>query len=305
MMRLDMRHWEMLYQVCHCGTLRQAAQVMAISQSALSHRLAEAERRLGGPVFERQGRLLKLTPAGEVLVQQMQQVLPVLQRAEQDFIQRQQNDGVTLRIGVASYNCYHWLAEFMSVLRKEAPGIEIELIAAATHRPLQSLLESEVDMVLAPGHMATPGVEAIALFEDCLELIVPVSHVLANKDSIDPKDLQTENYLTYSRTTQPGFEYERFIRPAGIVPARVSVVEMTDAIVELVAAGFGVSISSRWAVSEALCRGKVVAVTPGSGLSLQWSALVRRNEKTASEVRQLAGMLQTWFQVSGTPEDAD
>ncbi|WP_458576351.1 helix-turn-helix domain-containing protein [Aliamphritea spongicola] len=57
-----MRHWEMLHQVCQCGTLRQAAQVMGISQSALSHRLAEAERRLGGAVFERQGRVLKLTP---------------------------------------------------------------------------------------------------------------------------------------------------------------------------------------------------------------------------------------------------
>ncbi|WP_271274074.1 LysR family transcriptional regulator [Aliamphritea hakodatensis] len=301
MMRLDMRHWEMFHQVCQCGTLRQAAQVMGISQSALSHRLAEAERRLGGAVFERQGRVLKLTPAGEVLIQQMQQVLPVLQRAEQDFIQRQQNDGVTLRIGVAAYNCYHWLADFMAVLRRQAPGIEIELIAAATHRPLQSLLESEVDMVLAPGHMTTPGVEAIALFEDCLELIVPVNHPLAVRDSIHPQDLQTENYLTYSRTTQPGFEYERFIRPAGVVPGRLSVVEVTDAIVELIAAGFGVSILSRWAVSEALSRGRVVAVTPGKGLSLQWSALVRRNEKSSSEVRQLAGMLQTWFQANNTP----
>ena len=84
-MRLDIKHWQMLKAIDEVGTLRQAAYVLGISQSALSHRLAEAERRLGGLLFVREGRRLRQTSAGRAMTQTASQIIPALQRAEQDF----------------------------------------------------------------------------------------------------------------------------------------------------------------------------------------------------------------------------
>ena len=86
-MRLEIKHWQVLHALHHEGTVYRAADRLGISQSALSHRLAEAERRLGGAMFEREGRRLKLTTAGAALTQTALHIVPVLERAEADFEQ--------------------------------------------------------------------------------------------------------------------------------------------------------------------------------------------------------------------------
>lgn len=295
-MRLDIKHWAMLKAISDTGNLRQAAYVLGITQSALSHRLAEAERRLGGLLFEREGRRLKQTAAGRAMTQTANQVIPLLQRVEFDFQQMAANQTTVVRFGVAAYSCYHWLPSFLQQMAQQEPDIQLELVASATQNPLRNLQNGAVDIVLAPGHLAIPGIASLPIFQDELVLITPLSHPLAEKPFIEASDLQAEHYLTYSKSAQPGFEYERFIRPSGVAPNLVTVVEVTDAIVELIAAGFGVSILSRWAVQSAIKQGSVEAIKLGeTGLDLGWSALMRESESAAA-ARRVAGRLVEWFQ---------
>ncbi|MEH6648885.1 MAG: LysR substrate-binding domain-containing protein [Motiliproteus sp.] len=296
-MRLDIKHWQMLKAIDEAGTLRQAAYVLGITQSALSHRLAEAERRLGGLLFEREGRRLRQTPAGRAMTQTANQVIPTLQRAESDFQQMADNETTVVRFGVAAYSCYHWLPAFLQVMSKKEPSIQLVLVASATQNPLQNLQEGTVDVVLAPGHLAIPGVDSIPVFEDELVLVTHSTHRLATKPFIEATDLEGEDYLTYSKSAQPGFEYERFIRPSGVVPHLVTVVEVTDAIVELIASGFGVSILSRWAVQSAIYNERISAIRLGEiKLDLGWSALVRESETAPSAARVVSRRLAEWFQ---------
>ncbi|SFG09530.1 LysR family transcriptional regulator [Neptunomonas qingdaonensis] len=296
-MRLDIRHWEMLKAINESGTLRQAAHVLGITQSALSHRLGEAERRLGGLLFEREGRKLKETSAGRAMTQTANQIIPALQRAEFDFQQKADNQVSVVRFGVAAYSCYHWLPSFLKTMTKKEPGIQLELVASATQNPLKNLQDGTVDVVLAPGHLIVPGIDSIPVFQDELVLVTHLTHKLAAKAFIQASDLESEQYLTYSKSAQPGFEYERFIRPSGSVPHLVTVVEVTDAIVELIAAGFGVSILSRWAVQSAIKNKNVSVIQVGKDkLDLGWSALVRKSEPSESAARRLSTRLAEWFQ---------
>lgn len=288
----------MLKAINETGTLRQAAYVLGITQSALSHRLAEAERRLGGLLFEREGRKLRQTSAGRAMTQTANQIIPALQRAEFDFQQMSDNEITVVRFGVAAYSCYHWLPSFLATMAKQEPSIQLELVASATQYPLQNLQEGTVDVVLAPGHLVIPGIDSVPVFEDELVLVTHCEHGLATKPFIEATDLASEQYLTYSKSAQPGFEYERFIRPSGIVPHLVTVVEVTDAIVELIAAGFGVSILSRWAVQSAINNKNVSVVQVGKErLDLDWSALVRKSEPPQSAARILSERLAQWFRL--------
>jgi LysR family transcriptional regulator for metE and metH len=102
--------------------------------------------------------------------------------------------------------------------------------------------------------------------------------------------------LTYGRDHYPGFEYERFIRPAGVTPQRVKVIEMVGAIVELVSANQGISVLSRWAIQPSLKAQRVSEVQLGpKGLDLLWSCVCRAEEPQHSPTRQVAAALQSWF----------
>ena len=191
-------------------------------------------------------------------------------------------------------------AGFLGILNERRPQLEIETVAAATQQPMRRRYEGEVDIVMAPGHLADPGIIRVPLFNDELVLVVPPGHHLADREFVEATDLEDETYFTYSRTAHPGFEYERFIRPAAVIPRLLRTVEITDAIVQLVAAGFGVSILARWAIRPALESGRVVAVQVGpDGLQLGWSALLRESNRRGSPARAVANLLSEWCGVEG------
>lgn len=295
-MKLEIRHWQMLKAISELGNVAQASDALGISQSALSHRIAEAERRMGGKFFEKEGRRLKLTPAGALITQAALQTLPILERAENDFELDASNEKQIVRLGVASYSCYYWLPEFMKFVSKKSPNIQLRLVASATQNPITSLQHGSVDIVIAPGYLATPGIIQTPLFVDELVLVTPYNHALSHKAFIEVQDLSQEQYYTYSQNILPGFEYDRFIRPSGVIPQQMEVVEMTDAIIELISAGLGMSILSKWAVDAALKSHRISCTQLGEqGLDLAWSALIRESEKKNSAATQVARMLALWY----------
>jgi LysR family transcriptional regulator for metE and metH len=295
-MRLDIKHWQLLKGLAEYGTLGKAADRLGITQSALSHRLAEAERRLGSRLFERDGRRLTVTPAGKAMLQTAQQVLPELQRAEDNFRRLSASARHLIKLGIGAYSAYHWVPEFLRALPVKRQRLQLDLVSSATQNPVRSLLDNEADLVIAPGEVDVSGISSRILFRDQLVLITSPRHPLSRKAFIEAADLADQDYLTYSRNRQPGFEYERFIRPAGVSPQYVQIVEWTDAIVELVATGFGVSILSRWALQRPIQQGLIHAVPLGEkGLPLRWSLLSRTQDSQREPVRLLKKMLGDWF----------
>ena len=302
-MKLDIKHWQMLKAIDDFGSLNRAATGLNLSQSALSHRLAEAERRLGGVIFHRQGRRLILTPAGIALTQVAHHIVPTLMRAEDSFVQTARDVEYVVKIGVAAYNSFYWLPDFLAYLKTLHEHIQIEVVAAATAQPRQSILQAEVDLVLVPGPFIGPGLESMPLFEDHLVLITALGHELAGQKWIEAEHLLHEDVLTYGRDHYPGFEYERFIRPAGVTPQRVKIIEMVGAIVELVSANQGISVLSRWAIQPSLKARRVNEVQLGpKGLDLLWSCVCRAEEPQYSPTRQVAAALQTWFSQQAAAE---
>lgn len=295
-MRLDIKHWQLLMSVAETGILGRSAEQLNITQSALSHRLAEAERRLGSPLFEREGRQLRVTPAGKAMLQTAQQLLPALERAEEDFIRTASEATHLIRMGIAAYSTYHWVPEFLKSLPVKRQRLQVDMVASATQRPVRSLLDGSADLVLSPGQISNPGIVCEPLFRDELVLVVHPDHPLAGKAYIEARDLVEEDYLTYSRNAEPGFEYERFIRPSGYLPHFIQVVEMTDAIVELIAAGLGVSVLSRWALSRSIEQG-LVQVVPltAKTLPLEWSILYRHSDRQHQPIQILSKQLKRWF----------
>ncbi len=293
-LQLELRHYETIVAIVDLGTMTAAARYLSTTQSALSHRLAEAEKRLGTTLFERGSqRRLKPTRAGLVIHQTASRALADLERCEATLLTERRGVLSTVRLAVGSYDCYHWYPSFLHAAQLRHPDIELELVAG-DDSPGTALARGVVDLVVAPG---TPDGQLALhpLFEDELVLIVAPSHSLATQEWIEPSDLSSETYLTYNLSPNPGFEYERFVRPADIYPRIVTVVQQTSAITELVAAGLGVSILSRWALEPAIAAGRVVPLRCGAaGLPLTWHAALRVADddgNSDSAVRRIQDLL--------------
>lgn len=287
---LDLRHYETVVAIIDLGTMTAAAKHLSATQSALSHRVADAEHRLGVKLFERgHQRRLKPTRAGLVVHQAATRALTDLERTERLLLAEDKRVTAKVRIAVGSYDCFHWFPEFVALTNTTHPEIELELVVVGD-TPGAALSSNNADLVIAAGN-PQGRVGTLPLFGDELVLMVNPEHRLASQSSIAAEDLAAESYLTYNSSPSPGFEYDRFIRPAGAYPLTVTVIEQTSAITELVAAGAGVSILSRWALTPAINSGRIVPVRCGEGLSLQWNAVVRQDDPVDAPANLISRML--------------
>lgn len=290
-LQLGIRHYETIVAIVELGTMTAAARALHSNQPTLSHRLAEAERRLGVKLFDR-GRQRRLTPtrAGIATHQAAVRALAILGRNEEILLTAPPEVTAVVRIGVGSYDCFHWYPAFLEHARREHPEIELQL-AIVGDTPADALANTEVDLVIAPGTPDGP-IELQSAFVDELVLLVAPDHRLADRSSIEPSDLVGETYLTYNSTPMPGFEYDRFVGASDTYPRMVTVVPQTSAIIELVAAGAGVSILSRWALAPAIAAGRVAVLRCGkTGLPLEWQVATRTTEADASPTRRISDLL--------------
>ncbi len=279
------------------GTVVRAAARLGLTQSALTHRIREAERRLGTPLFQRVGRRLRMTPAGERLLATARVVLDELARAEDEVQALAAHARRLVRLAQGTYSRFHWLPDFLRFLGAHAPDLEVDLVAhAAAREPLASLEAGRIDVAMVHARdPASARFEAFRLTRDPLVAIMAPDHPLAAKPHIVAQDLAEEHYITYSMTAEPGFEWEALFRPAGVVPRRLSRVELPEAIIDLVRAGFGVSILSGWAVEPEVADGTLVSrPVTAEGLALDWWAVRRRSEGPETPAGRLIEAMLAW-----------
>lgn len=280
---LDLRHYETVVAIVEFTTMTEAAAHLSTTQSALSHRLAEAERRLDTKLFER-GRNRRLSPTrdGLALHQAASRALADLARTETSLRAAPATQRTMLRVAVGSYDCYHWFPSFLERIHAALDDIDLELVVVGD-APGPALAANDVDIVLAPGS-PEGDLTLTPIFDDELVFVTSPMHRLADHDSVEPEDFADDTYLTYNAKPTPGFEYDRFIRPSGVYPLLVRVVRQTSAISELVAAGAGVSVLSRWALAPMVDTGRLRALRCGDGLTLPWHAATRPNDDRARRV---------------------
>ncbi len=297
---LDLRHLQMIRAIAQHGRVNDAAEALGVTSSALSHRIKEAERRLGLALFTRIHKRLRMTPASEYLAEVADRVLSEIDRAERDV--RRMDRGVehVVRITVEAYSAYHWLPDFIRHLQTHQPGIELQVMASVTGEPVGALTDRRADIVVTSGETNPIGTHRIPLFRDELLFIFAPDHPLAEKTYVEGTDIEGEEFITYTLTPAPDREFARLFRPSGRYPRWSTTVEMPAAIVEMVAAGQGSSVLAGWAVRPAIQAGRIVGVRVGKdGIDVPWGALIRSEDKASGPILDVAQALAHWSAENG------
>ena len=291
-MDLEIRHLQLVSAVADLGSLTRAGDRLHLTQSALSHQLRDIESRLGAPLFLRIGKRLVLTPAGERLLASAKDVLAQLQRTEDEIRQMGREKAGVLRLTTECYTCYHWLPPLLMQYRRRFPRVEVRIDVDATHHPVEMLLAGKIDIGIVSSEINDRRLAVTPVFEDEVVLIASKRHRFAQQTHVKVADLRDETLFVYP-PREESTVLQKVLLPAGVSPARVDEVMLTEAIAELVKAGLGVSFLARWAVQPMVDAGAIVArPLTARGLHRVWSAAMPKDLASVDYVAAFVELLQ-------------
>ncbi len=290
-MFLEIRHLRSLLTIRETGNLARAAERLHVTQSALSHQIKSLEQYFEAPLFLRNSKPLRLTPAGEKLIELARQVLPLVEGAENDLRRVARGELGRLHIAIECHACFEWLAPVLNRYRRQWPQIEVDIRVGVSFEALPALQKGEVDLVISSDPVKSTDLQFSELFDYEALLVMPADHPLVRKKRIQPTDLAEETLITYPVKRQRLDVFSRFLQPAGVEPAAVRQSELTSVILLLVASGRGVAALPDWVLREAEQAGTLATRPLGPrGMKGTLYAAVRRAEFDTAYLQDFIGL---------------
>lgn len=282
-MTLDLRHLRLIVAIEETGGLGRAADRLHLTQSALSHQLKGLEAALGLPLYLRNSKPLRLTPAGQKVLAAAQELLPRIDDLEQELRRMAGGESGRLFIAIECHACYEWLLPVMERFREKWPDVDVDIRLGVSFDGLPALQRGEVDLVVSSDPESLSDVIYKALFDYEALLIAAPSHPLAQKPFVEPADLVDETLITYPVERSRLDVFTQFLGPAGVEPAAVRQAELTAVILLLVASRRGVAVLPDWVIKETEESSHLVAkpLTEHGSRRTLFAAIRRTDEESA------------------------
>jgi len=297
---VELRHLRLVWTVAEERSLTRASERLRLTPSALSHQLRALEAIANGPIFHREGKRMRLTPAGDVLLDAATRVLGVIADAEDRLMKCQQGRAGTVRLCTHCYTGYHWLPAVIRAFRTEHPEADVRVVGEATHRALEALSNREIDLAITSRLPERADLLVRPVLRDEVRLIVPANHPLARKPWLEPAEIAREHLFLYAGGPENSSLCVDILRPAGVWPRRHTNIQLTEGIIELVKAGLGVAALAEWAVQPYLADGSVVAKRiTRKGWHRTWNAITWSKAEAGPLVMSFVDRLAQEFSARG------
>jgi LysR family transcriptional regulator for metE and metH len=243
---IEHSHLKIIQALHTNGTLTEAANALCLSQPALSHQISYLEKKLGVALWEREGRSLRLTQAGKLLLEAANQVLPVLAQTEKTLEAYGEGRQGILRIGVECYPCFEWLTGMIGQYMRQMPGIDVDIVQKFQFSGLEGLLNHHIDVLITPDLVKKDNIGYETLAEYQLVLLAAPGHPLADLPQITPELLSKETLLTFPVPLERLDIFTHFLTPAHLEPNKLKQIESLEIMLQMTALNRGVCVLPEW-----------------------------------------------------------
>lgn len=249
-MHIEFRHLRTIKAIHESGGLARAADLLNITQSALSHQVKGIEDQAGVELFVRRSKPLKLSAAGRKLLALAEKVLPEVEALEDDFRGLREGTAGRLHIAIECHACFEWLFPVLEAFRKSWSDVDVDIRPGLAFDALPALVREEVDLVVSSDPEKLPGVGFHALFDYEPVFVASSQHPLARKQFVEAEDFRDQTLITYPVDRARLDVFTELLTPAKVEPKAVRQVELTAVILMLVASNRGVAVLPDWVVRD-------------------------------------------------------
>jgi len=288
---LTLQHLYIIEKITSEGSVTKAAEKLNLTQSALSHQIRDLEAASGVRLFNRIGKKLVLNEAGQRVVSSSQKVLPVIRELEAELKEMREGKKQTIRISTECYTCYHWLPRLLIDFHEEYPGTDIQIVAEATRRPMEYLEAGKLELALVNGTNNNSSLHFQPLFEDRMVALLYDKHSLALRNApLEFSDLHSETLVAFQVSSDSNLLSPDLV--SQLSPKKIIHIPMTEAIVEMVRFGMGITIMAEWAARQYLSTGGLMTLPFRSEIGKRhWYACTHKDRSDA--LSGLVGRIQS------------
>ncbi len=249
-MHIELRHLKTIRAIHEAGGLAKAADLLGITQSALSHQVKGLEDQAGLELFARRTKPLRLSAAGLKMLRLAEKVLPEVEALQEEFRNIQTGKSGRLHIAIECHACFEWLFPVLEAFRKAWPGVDVDIRPGLAFGAMEALEREEVDLVISSDPEDLPGIAFHPLFDYEPVFVAAAQHPLAQKPFVEAEDFRDELLITYPVERSRLDVFSQLLAPAKVEPRAIRQVELTAVILLLVASNRGVSVLPDWVLRE-------------------------------------------------------
>jgi len=279
-MHIEFRHLRTIKAIHDAGGLARAADLLNITQSALSHQIKGLEDQAGVELFVRRTKPLRLSAAGQRLLRAAERILPEVAALEDEFAGLRAGKSGRLHIAIECHACFEWLFPVLEEFRKAWPDVDVDIRPGLAFDALPALRREDVDVVISSDPETLPGVEFTPLFDYEPVFVAASAHPLAARPFVEAEDFRGETLITYPVDRARLDVFTELLTPAKVEPRTIRQVELTAVILLLVASNRGVAVLPDWVVREVRTSSDYVArPLTAKGVTRRLYAATRREDR--------------------------
>lgn len=264
-MYIELRHLRTIRAIHQAGGLARAAEMLNMTQSALSHQVAGLEDQAGMELFVRRSKPMRLSAAGHRMLRAAERILPEIDAMEEEFRALRSGKTGRLHIAIECHACFDWLFPVLELFRHAWPEVDVDIRAGLAFDALPALNREEVDLVISSNPVEMAGVTFNPLFDYHPTFVAAANTPNCAKPFIEAEDFRDQVLITYPVGRDKLDVFTELLTPARIEPRAQRTAELTAVILMLVASGRGVAVLPDWVLREIKGNGDYLTLPLGPG----------------------------------------
>ncbi|MCL4186600.1 MAG: LysR family transcriptional regulator [Rhodobacteraceae bacterium] len=293
-MHLEFRHLRTIRAIHEAGGLARAADILHITQSALSHQVKGIEEQCGVELFVRRSKPLRLSAAGQKLLRLAERILPEIEALEEEFRGLRSGKAGRLHIAIECHACFEWLFPVLEAFRRAWPDVDVDIRPGLAFDALPALLREDVDLVVSSDPEDLGGVDFTPLFDYEPVFVASSSHPLAARPFVIAEDFRDETLITYPVERSRLDVFTELLLPARVEPRAIRQVELTAVILLLVVSNRGVAVLPDWVLREVRTHSDFVTrPLTAAGVTRRLYAATRSEDTTRPFVATVLRLMRT------------
>lgn len=277
---MDIRRLEAFCKVYEIGSFSKAAQELFLSQPTVSAHISSLEEELGVQLFDRLGRMILSTQAGKILYHYAREAFSNLESARAEIQLLQDKVSGDLPIGGSTIPSHYLLPRILADFAVRYPEVQVELKVGDTAQIVEAVSKGDLVLGVVGAEIDRPELEFVPIMEDHM-VIVAAPGFRPRTEIMGTKEICTWPWIMRERGSGTRKAFEKALLSMGLDSRCLNIaltVDTTEAVLQFVLAGLGVSVTSHLAAKSYLERGELVALSsPAMGISRSFYLI--RHEK--------------------------